>query len=92
MKQETNDIIIKVITEWEQYQITTNFYANCDDMVRHMVNILKDLEFASCNIIDSLRSVADNLEEDAKHVLKNCEFNKEEDWNYGATDKKGADN
>lgn len=82
MKQETNDIVLKVLTEWNQYEVRMNFDTTGDELIRNFVNIMRSMTFPSIGIVGALRDVADEIEEEMKS------YNNEEndDLDYGATD------
>lgn len=82
MKQETNDIVLKVLTEWNQYEVRMNFDTIGDELIRSFVNIMRSMTFPSVGIMNALRDVADEIEDEMKTY--NNEENDELD--YGATD------
>lgn len=82
MKQETNDIVLKVLTEWNQYEVRMNFDTTGDELIRSFVNIMRSMTFQSVGIMNALRDVADEIEDEMKTY--NNEENDELD--YGATD------
>lgn len=82
MRQDSNDIIIKVITEWEQYEVRLNFDTGGTDLIRHFTNIMKGMTFSSNSIISSLKEVANEMEEDMQYYNEN----KEEEDEYATTD------
>lgn len=86
MKQETNDIVLKIITEWNQYEARMNFDTSGEDLVRTFVSMMKAMTFTNYTIMESLREIADEYENDMKFYN---EINKDED--YGTTDKEGTD-
>ena len=86
MKQETNDIVLKVITEWNQYEARMNFDTSGEDLVRVFASMMKAMTFSNYTIMESLREIADEYENDMKFYN---EINKDED--YGTTDKEGTD-
>ena len=81
MKQENNDVVLKVITEWNQYEARMNFDTSGDELVRTFASIMKAMTFSNYTIMESLRVIADEYEDDMKfyNKMKNEE-------NYGATD------
>lgn len=70
MKQDNNDIVIKATTEWTQYEVRMNFDSDCKEVVQQMTTLLKSMTFATSSIIDALRDVADDMEEDIKLYVK----------------------
>lgn len=86
MKQENNDIVLKVTTEWNQYEARMNFDTSGEDLVRVFASIMKAMTFTNYTIMESLREIADEYENDMKYYN---EINKDED--YGTTDKEGTD-
>ena len=86
MKQETNDVVLKIITEWNQYEARMNFDTSGEDLVRVFASMMKAMTFSNYTIMESLREIADEYENDMKFYN---EINKEED--YGTTDKEGTD-
>ena len=86
MKQDTNDVVIKIITEWNQYEARMNYDTSGDELVRVFASMMKAMTFTNSTIIDSLRAVADEYEGEIKYYN---EINKDED--YGTTDKEGTD-
>ena len=85
MKQETNDVVLKIITEWNQYEARMNFDTSGEDLVRVFASMMKAMTFSNYTIMESLREIADEYENDMKFYN---EINKEED--YGTTDKEGT--
>lgn len=86
MKQETNDVVLKVITEWNQYEARMNFDTSGEDLVRVFASMMKAMTFSNYTIMESLREIADEYENDMKFYN---EINKDEE--YGTTDKEGTD-
>lgn len=86
MKQETNDVVLKVITEWNQYEARMNFDTSGEDLVRVFASMMKAMTFSNYTIMESLREIADEYENDMKFYNG---INKDED--YGTTDKEGTD-
>lgn len=86
MKQTDNDVVLKVSTEYEQYQINLNWDVNGFDLVRHFANIMRGMTFATPTIIQSLREVADDMEEDMR--LNN---DNNESLRYGTTNQERSD-
>ena len=86
MKQETNDVVLKIITEWNQYEARMNFDTSGEDLVRVFASMMKAMTFSNYTIMESLRGIADEYENDMKFYN---EINKDED--YGTTDKEGTD-
>lgn len=86
MKQETNDVVLKIITEWNQYEARMNFDTSGEDLVRVFASMMKAMTFSNYTIMESLREIADEYENDMKFYN---EINKDED--YGTTDKEGTD-
>lgn len=82
MRQDNNDIIIKVITEWEQYEVRLNFDTGGTDLIRHFANMMKGMTFSSSAIISSLKEVANEMDEDMQYYNEN----KEEENEYATTD------
>lgn len=70
MKQDNNDIVIKTTTEWIQYEIRMNFDSDCKEVVQQMATLLKSMTFSTSSIVDALRDVADDMEEDIKLYVK----------------------
>lgn len=81
MKQENNDVVLKVITEWNQYEARMNFDTSGDGLVRTFASIMKAMTFSNYTIMESLRVIADEYEDDMKFYNK---MKNEED--YGTTD------
>lgn len=65
MKQDTNDIVIAITTEWERFEARLNWDAG-GEMIRHFANMMRSMTFATSTIIDALRETADDLENDMK--------------------------
>ena len=86
MKQETNDVVLKVITEWNKYEARMNFDTSGEDLVRVFASMMKAMTFSNYTIMESLREIADEYENDMKFYNG---INKDED--YGTTDKEGTD-
>lgn len=86
MKQETNDVVLKVITEWNQYEARMNFDTSGEDLVRVFASMMKAMTFSNYTIMESLREIADEYENDMKFYN---EINKDEE--YDTTDKEGTD-
>lgn len=81
MKQETNDVVLKVITEWNQYEARMNFDVSGDELVRVFASMMKAMTFSDYTIMESLRAIADEYEDDMKYYK---DVNNDED--YGTTD------
>lgn len=84
MKQESKDVILKVITEWVQYEVRANWDVCGDDLIRYFTNILRNMGFTSPTIVDALRNVADEIEND----MSDMTLYKDKDENkldYGTT-------
>lgn len=81
MKQETNDVVLKVITEWNQYEARMNFDVSGDELVRVFASMMKAMTFSDYTIMESLRAIADEYEDDMKYYKS---VNNDED--YGTTD------
>lgn len=84
MKQESKDVILKVITEWVQYEVRANWDVCGDDLIRYFTNILRNMGFTSPTIVDTLRNVADEIEND----MSDMTLYKDKDENkldYGTT-------
>lgn len=64
MKQESKDVILKVITEWVQYEVRANWDVCGDDLIRYFTNILRNMGFTSPTIVGALRNAADEIEND----------------------------
>ena len=79
MKQETNDTVIKIITEWEEYTVNLNWDVDCSTMVHHFASLLRGMEYTTCSIIDSLRNEACHLEDDVRVAYKSNNLIEEED-------------
>lgn len=82
MKQDSKDVVLKLITEWNQYEFRMNFDVSGNEFLSHVASLMRNMTFPTSVIINSLREVADELEEDANSVEKYV-INDEE---YGATD------
>lgn len=83
MKQDSKDIVLNVTTEWEQYEVRLNFDVSGDDLVNKFANIMRAMSFPTPVIIDSLRKVAEDFEEDMKIYNNENNFLDNE---YGTTD------
>lgn len=83
MKQDSKDIVLNVTTEWEQYEVRLNFDVSGDDLVNKFANIMRAMTFPTPVIIDSLRKVAEDFEEDMKIYNNENNFLDNE---YGTTD------
>lgn len=83
MKQDSKDIVLNVTTEWEQYEVRLNFDVSGDDLVNKFANIMRAMTFPTSVIIDSLRKVAEDFEEDMKIYNNENNFLDNE---YGTTD------
>lgn len=81
MKQESKDVILKVITEWVQYEVRANWDVCGDDLIRYFTGILRNMGFTSPTIADALRNVADEIENDMA-LYKDKDENK---LDYGTT-------
>lgn len=66
MKQENNDVVLKVITEWNQYEARMNFDVSGDELVRVFANMMRAMTYTSYTVMESLRIVADDIEEEMK--------------------------
>lgn len=66
MKQDTNDIVVKVLTEWNQYEVRMNFDTDSTEMINNFINIMRAMTFSSNSIMNSLREVADGIEDEMK--------------------------
>lgn len=88
MKKENKDIVIKVQTEWDEYNVSVNFDTDCHDMIRHYCNMLRGMTFTTYSIVKSLREVADDIEYDMKLCNK---YNDNNCVDYGTADKEGTD-
>lgn len=66
MKQDTNDIVVKVLTEWNQYEVRMNFDTDSTEMINNFINIMRAMTFSSNSIMNSLREVADDIEDEMK--------------------------
>ena len=64
MKQESKDVILKVITEFVQYEVRANCDVCGDDLIRYFTSILRNMGFTSPTIVDALRNAADEIEND----------------------------
>lgn len=80
MKQDNRDVVLKVITEWTQYETIMNWDVGCDEIIRQLTCILKGMTFSTQNITLALREVADEIDEDME--LYN---DKNERLDYGTT-------
>lgn len=67
MKQDTNDIVVKVLTEWNQYEVRMNFDTDSTEMINNFINIMRAMTFSSNSIMNSLREVADDIENEMKY-------------------------
>lgn len=83
MKQDSKDIVLNVTTEWEQYEVRLNFDVSGDDLVNKFANIMRAMTFPTSVIIDSLRKVAEDFEEDTNFYNNENNFLDNE---YGTTD------
>lgn len=83
MKQDSKDIVLNVTTEWEQYEVRLNFDVSGDDLVNKFANIMRAMTFPTPVIIDSLRKVVEDFEEDMKIYNNENNFLDNE---YGTTD------
>lgn len=81
MKQESKDVILKVITEWVQYEVRANWDVCGDDLIRYFTSILRNMGFTSPTIVDALRNAADEIENDMA-LYKDKDENK---LDYGTT-------
>lgn len=77
MKQENNDVVLKVITEWNQYEARMNFDVSGDELVRVFANMMRSMTYTSYTVMESLRAAADEIEEEMK--LYN-DINKDDDY------------
>lgn len=77
MKQENNDVVLKVITEWNQYEARMNFDVSGDELVRVFANMMRSMTYTSYTVMESLRIAADEIEEEMK--LYN-DINKDDDY------------
>lgn len=66
MKQDTKDIVVKVLTEWNQYEVRMNFDADSTEVINNFINIMRAMTFSSNSIMNSLREVADDIESEMK--------------------------
>lgn len=66
MKQENNDVVLKVITEWNQYEARMNFDVSGDELVRVFANMMRSMTYTSYTVMESLRAAADEIEEEMK--------------------------
>lgn len=84
MKQESKDVILKVITEWVQYEVRANWDVCGDDLIRYFTNILRNMGFTSPSIVGALRSVAYEIENNMSDMTlyKNKDEN---NLDYGTT-------
>lgn len=82
MKQDTKDIIVKVLTEWNQYEARMNFDTGSTELIHVFINIMRAMTFQSYSIMNSLREVADEIEEE----MKICNNENNEGDEYGTTD------
>lgn len=81
MKQESKDVILKVITELVQYEVRANWDVCGDDLIRYFTSILRNMGFTSPTIVDALRNAADEIENDMA-LYKDKDENK---IDYGTT-------
>lgn len=81
MKQESKDVILKVITEFVQYEVRANLDVCGDDLIRYFTSILRNIGFTSTTIVDALRNAADEIENDMV-LYKDKDENK---LDYGTT-------
>lgn len=63
-----------------------NFDTSGEDLVRTFASMMKAMTFSNYTIMESLREIADEYENDMKFYN---EINKDEE--YGTTDKEGTD-
>lgn len=66
MKQDTKDIVVKVLTEWNQYEVRMNFDTDSTEVINNFINIMRAMTFSSNSIMNSLREVADDIESEMK--------------------------
>lgn len=66
MKQDTKDIVVKVLTEWNQYEVRMNFDTDSTEIINNFINIMRAMTFSSNSIMNSLREVADDIESEMK--------------------------
>lgn len=66
MKQDTKDIVVKVLTEWNQYEVRMNFDTDSTEVINNFINIMRAMTFSSNSIMNSLRGVADDIESEMK--------------------------
>jgi hypothetical protein len=66
MKQDTKDIVVKVLTEWNQYEVRMNFDTDSTELISNFINIMRAMTFSSNSIMNSLREVADDIESEMK--------------------------
>ena len=81
MKKESKDVILKVITEFVQYEVRANWDVCGDDLIRYFTSILRNIGFTSPTIVDALRNAADEIENDMA-LYKDKDENK---LDYGTT-------
>ena len=81
MKQESKDVILKVITEFVQYEVRANWDVCGDDLIRYFTSILRNIGFTSPTIVEALRNAADEIENDMA-LYKDKDENK---LDYGTT-------
>ena len=81
MKQESKDVILKVITEFVQYEVRANWDVCGDDLIRYFTSIPRNIGFTSPTIVDALRNAADEIENDMA-LYKDKDENK---LDYGTT-------
>lgn len=80
MKQETNDIILNITTEWEAFTVRLNWDSDSSTIIRHFANLMRNMTFTTQSVVDSLREIADEFENDMKNYN-----DKNEILDYGAT-------
>jgi hypothetical protein len=71
MKQDTKDIVVKVLTEWNQYEVRMNFDTDSTELISNFINIMRAMTFSSNSIMNSLREVADDIESEMKFYNNN---------------------
>ena len=66
MEKNKKDIVINVTNDYSDYTTRLNWDAECDEMIRQICVILRGMTFMTPTIIDSLRRVADEFENEIK--------------------------
>lgn len=67
MEKETNDIVVKILTELTEYEVRMKEDVNCVDFIHTISNLLELMTFTRGTIVRSLREVADEMEDGKKN-------------------------